>query len=56
MRERTPVDTNRLQCVECGRVSLEGERGWVAHLPPHDEEPEVLIFCPQCDRREFGAD
>jgi hypothetical protein len=25
--ERAPVYTNRLQCVECGRVSRESERG-----------------------------
>ena len=37
MRERPPVYTNRLQCVECGRVSGEDERGWTARLPLDDE-------------------
>ena len=27
MREPTPFYTNRLQCVECGRVAQENERG-----------------------------
>jgi hypothetical protein len=29
--ERTPVYTNRLQCVECGRVSRENKRGGRAY-------------------------
>jgi hypothetical protein len=52
--EPTPVFTNRLQCIECGRVSRENERGWTAHLKD-DEPEEVVIFCPECDEREFGA-
>jgi hypothetical protein len=32
MYERPAVSTNRLQCVECGRVSRENERGWTARL------------------------
>jgi hypothetical protein len=39
MREPKPVDTNRLQCVECGRVSQEDERGWRAHLTTDEDEP-----------------
>lgn len=30
--EPTPTYTNRLQCVECGRVSREDECGWTAVL------------------------
>jgi hypothetical protein len=56
MRQPTPVDTNRLLCVECGRVSLEGERGWRAVVAPDDEEPDVFVFCPECSDREFGED
>jgi hypothetical protein len=51
MREPTPVYTNRLECVECGRVSREGERGWKARLTDDDE---AVIYCPECDEREFG--
>ena len=54
MREPTPVYTNRLQCVECGRVSGENERGWTAHVTD-DEPEEVVVFCPECDEREFGG-
>jgi hypothetical protein len=49
--ERTPVYTNRLQCVECGRVSREDERGWTARLTIDDE---VVVFCPECDEQEFN--
>jgi hypothetical protein len=49
--ERTPVYTNRLQCVECNRVSREGERGWAARLTVDDE---VVVYCPECDRRELA--
>lgn len=42
MRERAPVYTNRLQCVECGRVSRENERGWTAHLTVDDEVAGLL--------------
>ena len=30
--EPTQFFMNRLQCVECGRVSREDERGWTAVL------------------------
>jgi hypothetical protein len=50
----TPVYTNRLQCVECGRVSRENKRGWTGHLTVDEDEPvEVATFCPECDEREF---
>jgi hypothetical protein len=40
----------RLQCVECGRVSR-NERGWTARLTLDDE---VVVYCPECDEREFS--
>ena len=49
--ERTPTFTNRRQCVECRRVSR--ERGWTARLTYDDE---VVVYCPECDDREFSAD
>jgi hypothetical protein len=48
--EPTPVYTNRLQCVECGRVSRENERGWTAR---RTVDEEVVVYCPVCDLREF---
>ena len=51
MREPTPVYTKRLQCVECGRVSKENERGWTARLTCDDG---VVVYWPECDEREFG--
>ena len=43
----------RLECVECGRVSRKGEPGWTARLTYDDE---VVVYCPECDEREFSAD
>jgi hypothetical protein len=41
-----------LQCVECGRVWREDERGWNAVLTVDDE---VVVYCPDCSRqRDFG--
>lgn len=46
----------RLECVECGRVSRENERGWQAYLTDDEDEPaEVVVYCPECDKREFGG-
>jgi hypothetical protein len=53
MREPVPVCTNRLQCVECGYVSRENERGWTARLTVDND---VAVHCPECDDREFGAE
>jgi hypothetical protein len=45
-----------LRCVECGRVSLEGKRGWRAYLTDDEDEPaEVVVYCRECDKREFSA-
>jgi len=41
----------RLECVECGRVSRENERGWTARLTVDNE---VAVYCPNCDEREFS--
>ena len=46
-----PVDTNRHQCVECGRVSRENERGWTARLTDDDQ---VVVFSHEFEQREFG--
>jgi hypothetical protein len=56
MPEWPAIYTNRLQCVECDRISREGERGSTAHLTADEDEPvEVVIYCPECEEREFGG-
>jgi len=56
MREWPATYTNRLQCVECDRISREGERGWTAHLTTDEDEPvDVVAYCPECDAREFRS-
>jgi hypothetical protein len=44
-------------CEECGCVNTDGERGWQAHVVDLDDdgEDEVVLFCPRCAEREFGA-
>jgi hypothetical protein len=46
-----------LRCAECGTVSPDA-LGWRGHrageLDP-DDEPEVLVFCPDCAERELGG-
>jgi hypothetical protein len=53
---RVPSAGARLRCCECGVLSDEAARGWRAYvggvLDP-DDEPKVLVFCPDCDAREF---
>jgi hypothetical protein len=52
MLEPTPAYTNRLQCVECGRVLRDRERGWTAYLTVDEDEPvEAVVYCPKCDER-----
>jgi RNase P subunit RPR2 len=54
MRKPMPPTQTALQCVECGRVSSENERGWTARLTvDEDEAVEVVVYCPECDEREF---
>lgn len=46
----------RLRC-ECGRVSEKKARGWRAYLAGgyEGESVEVVVLCPGCAVREFGA-
>ena len=48
--------TTVLQCAECERPWLpeDTEHWWSAYLT--DEPPEVVFFCPDCAKREFGDD
>jgi DNA-directed RNA polymerase subunit RPC12/RpoP len=45
-----------IRCAECGAEVDELAAGWGAYLADDldDEEDEVLLFCPECARREFG--
>lgn len=45
-----------LVCVECGRDSEWGARGWRGYLVDllDDGEDKVVFYCPHCAAREFG--
>jgi hypothetical protein len=47
-----------LECVECRkRPSYEDAAGWQAYLvsdPDVKDEEEIVVYCPDCARREFG--
>jgi hypothetical protein len=47
-----------LRCVECGAEADEIANGWRAYRAgdlEEDDVVEVLMFCPACAEREFGA-
>jgi hypothetical protein len=48
-----------IQCVECGAESDGLASGWRAYLAEDLDEDEgeedVVLYCPECARREFGA-
>jgi hypothetical protein len=42
------------QCIECARSwLLESERWRLKVL--EDDEPETVLYCPDCHEREFGV-
>jgi hypothetical protein len=41
---------NPMTCAACGLLD-EGARGWTMRL---DVDGELVAFCPDCDREEFG--
>ncbi len=46
-----------LKCVECGREAGEIAPGWQAYLvgdPEIEDDEEIVVYCPDCARREFG--
>jgi hypothetical protein len=47
-----------LECVECRkRPSYEDAAGWQAYLvsdPDVESDEEIVVYCPDCARREFG--
>ena len=46
-----------LTCAECGVESVDEAAGWRAYFHRDvetNDPPEVLVFCPGCDEREFA--
>jgi hypothetical protein len=47
-----------LTCAECGVESTGVALGWRAYFHRDvetNDPPEVLVFCPDCDKREFAG-
>jgi hypothetical protein len=49
-----------VRCEECGEeADVEAHAaGWVAYrvdLADDRDPPEVIVYCPECAAREFGA-
>lgn len=43
-------------CAECTVSTFDFEPGWRGFLTDDDSEPPiVVILCPECSVREFGA-
>lgn len=47
----------KLVCEECGRANTGAAAGWQFHLVDLDDDgvEEVIVYCPDCGEREFGA-
>jgi hypothetical protein len=49
-----------VRCEECGQEADEAHAaGWVAYrvdLADDPDEPEVIVYCPECAAREFGEE
>ena len=46
-----------LQCVECRKEAGKIASGWQAYLvrdPDTQDDEEIVVYCPDCARREFG--
>jgi hypothetical protein len=57
-RARTAaVPRTGLACLECGARADDRAHGWQAFLADGIEfpRPQVLVYCPSCADREFGA-
>jgi len=54
MRQLSP-----LECVECHKRLSYEDADWQAYIagdPDNDDDDvEIVIYCPACARREFGA-
>jgi hypothetical protein len=52
------IDRQGIFCSECAMTAPASARGWKAEIgddPRDDDAPEVVMFCPECWHREFGA-
>ena len=46
-----------LECIECRKEAGEIAPGWQAYLvsdPDIEGDEEIVVYCPDCARREFG--
>ncbi|MGZ4413556.1 MAG: hypothetical protein ACXVRZ_04135 [Gaiellaceae bacterium] len=57
MRSTTPLQEDVVRCIECNRVAEGTAHGWKAFVGgSYEGDPiEVLVYCPACADREFGA-
>lgn len=51
-RNQKRQNYDMLRCVECHRTTTGNTHGWRAYL---SVDEEVVIYCPYCAEREFGA-
>ena len=51
-----PADRETLECGECGRTPGADENGEDDWRAVSDGLGELLVYCPECWRREFGRD
>lgn len=57
--ERWRFERGALRCEEChGEARSEEARQWRAYVTVVEERApaEVVVYCPDCARREFGED
>ena len=47
-----------IECVECRKeMNFENSPGWQAYIvgdPDREPDEEIVVYCPDCARREFG--
>lgn len=52
---REPAAHGLLACHDCGRESVEAERGWTAYFIRLDGAQQLVVLCPDCTADERGA-
>lgn len=53
--EREPAARGLLACQDCGRESVESERGWTAYFIRLDGTQQLVVLCPDCAADERGG-
>ncbi len=46
-----------LRCADCEAEVRGAMRGWLAvyaQVPSEDEQPLIVVYCPECAERECG--